>query len=139
MQRRESSALSSSSSIQSSVSIVQLSEFSVQSSESSVQIPASRVQRPESNVQSPASRVQRPESSVQSPVSRVQRPKPSVQLLRPESRNSGIQSSKMLAKNLFFKKFYFMLLILNCFNINVIVISHKRKPIQRLAMQQQWR
>ena len=54
-----SSALSPASSVQSSVSIVQLPEFSVQGSESNVQSPTSRVQRPES----------------------------SVQLLRPESRN----------------------------------------------------
>ena len=57
-----SSALSPASSVQSSVSIVQLPEFSVQvqSPASNVQIPASRFQRPESSVQSPASRDQRP-------------------------------------------------------------------------------
>ena len=91
------------SSAQSPTFSVKSPESSAQSPASSVQSPTSRVQCPASSVQSPASRVQRPESSVQSPASRVQRPKSSVQLLRPESRNSGIQSSKMLAKNLFFK------------------------------------
>ena len=46
----------------------------------------SRVQRSESSVQSP-------ESSVQSPESSVQRPTFSVQLLRAESRNSGMPMS----------------------------------------------
>ena len=50
----------------------------------------SRVQRLESSVQSPASRVQRPESNVQGPESSVQSPEPRVQLLRLESRNSGM-------------------------------------------------
>ena len=50
----------------------------------------SRVQRPEFSVQSPESRFQRPESRAHSPESRVQRPDSSVQLLRPESRNSGM-------------------------------------------------
>ena len=59
------------------------STSSVQRSESNVQSAGSRVQCRESSVQSPASRVQ-------VPVSRMQRPESSVQLLRPESRNSGI-------------------------------------------------
>ena len=58
---------------------------------SRVQSPASRVQRLESSVQSPASRVQ-------SPASRVQRPESSVQLLRPESRNSGMPFPVDIAK-----------------------------------------
>ena len=52
--------------------------------------PTSTVKSPASRVQSPASRAQRPESSVQSPAFRVQRPVSNVQLLRPESRNSGM-------------------------------------------------
>ena len=59
VQRQESSKISPTSSVQSSVSIAQLPEFSVQGSESNVQSSASRVQRPESRVQRPtlASRV----------------------------------------------------------------------------------
>ena len=89
-QRPESSVQRPESSVHRPQSIVQCPESIVQSPESSVQRPASRVQRPESVIQSPASRVQRPEPSVQSPVSRVQRRESSVQLLRPESRNSGM-------------------------------------------------
>ena len=66
----------------------------------SVQCSASRVQGPASSVQSPASSVQRPECSVQSPASRVQRPEPSVQLLRPESRNSGMPDRFAVRQNL---------------------------------------
>ena len=50
----------------------------------------STVLRSASRVQRPGFRVQRPGSNVQSPTSRVQRPESSVQLLRPESRNSGM-------------------------------------------------
>ena len=45
------------------------------------------------SVLSPASRVQRPASKVQSPEPRVQHPESSVQLLRWESRNSGMPFS----------------------------------------------
>ena len=53
----------------------------------------SRVQRSESSVQSPESSVQSPESRVQRSESSVQRPTFSVQLLRAESRNSGMPMS----------------------------------------------
>ena len=49
-----------------------------------------RTQRPKCSIQRPASSVQCPEFSVQGPASRIQRPESSVQLLRPESRNSGM-------------------------------------------------
>ena len=71
-----SSAQSPTSSVKSPESITLSPAFSVQSSVSIVQLPEFSVQGSESNVQSPTSRVQRPESSVQ--------------LLRPESRNSGM-------------------------------------------------
>ena len=69
---------------------VHFPESTVQGPEPSIQDVVSRVPRPESSVQSPASRVQRPESSIQSPASRVQHSKSSVQLLRIESRTSGM-------------------------------------------------
>ena len=69
---------------------VQRREFSIQGSESSVQSPASRVQRPEPSVESPASRVQRPESNVQ--------------LLRPESRNSGMPKGRATPKGINLEK-----------------------------------
>ena len=78
----------------------------------------SRVQRPESSAQSPASRAQRPESRVQSPASRVQRPETSIQLLRPESRNSGMPKQNKTAREIFAANsleiiwFSFLLLIL---------------------------
>ena len=62
--------------VERSMSGVQRRQFNVQGSGSSVQSPASSLQSPESSVESPAFRVQRSESNFQ--------------LLRPESRNSGM-------------------------------------------------
>ena len=75
---------------------VQSPESRVQRLESSAQSPEPSVQSPASRVQSPASRAQNPESSIQSPPPRVQRPESSVQLLRQESRNSGMALRKYL-------------------------------------------
>ena len=64
-------------------------ESSVQSPESRVQAGFS-IQRSESSAHGPASRVQSLASRVQCPEYSVQRPESMVQLLRPESRNSGM-------------------------------------------------
>ena len=61
---------------------------------STVQHSASRAHELEPSVHSPASRVQRPEF-------RVQHPESSVQLLRPESRNSGMPSKSTMGHNFY--------------------------------------
>ena len=90
VQSPASNAQSPQSSFQHPQSIVQNPASRVQHPASGVQRPASGVQRPAFRVQSRASRVQRPGSRIQSLASRVQPPESSVQLLRIESRNSGM-------------------------------------------------